>query len=193
MTIEIRPLTPDMADDFLHYFDDVAFCDHPDWAGCYCMEGHRAADDDLFSCFGEKNRACARELILAGKMHGYLAYDGGEVIGWCNADNKRNYRYLTTNPSYWRAEDEDLRIMVMYCLTIAPDRRRQGLGTMLVQRVIDDAAAQGYDAVEAYPWQDAAGDYPYHGTAHMLERLGFCNMGECHDQHSQQFIYQKRL
>ena len=193
MPIEIRPLTAELCADFLHYFDNVAFCDHPEWSGCYCMEGHRSADEDLFASFGEPNRACARELVLAGKMRGYLAYDGGNVVGWCNADDKRNYRYLTTNPTYWREADTGLRIKVMYCLSIAADHRRQGLGTMLIQRVIDDALAEGYDAVEAYPWRDASGDYPYHGTVRMLERLGFVNLGECHDQHSEQYIYQKHL
>ncbi|MBQ8556492.1 MAG: GNAT family N-acetyltransferase [Clostridia bacterium] len=193
MSITIRPLTPGLADDFLHFFDHVAFCDHQDWAGCYCMEGHRKSGDDLFSYFGQKNRACARELILSGRMHGYLAYDGDQVIGWCNADNKRNYLYLTTNASCWPRKDEGLRIMSMYCLTIAPQRRRQGLGTMLLQRVIADAAAQGYDLVEAYPWQEDSTEYAYHGTARMLERLGFERAGEFRDQHSDMHIYQKRL
>lgn len=189
MEIDIRPLTAELVKDFLRYFDDVAFCDHDEWAGCYCMEGHRACTDDLLSFFGEPNRTCARELILAGKMQGYLAYDGDEVIGWCNTDDKRNYRYLTTNPACWPESDANLRIKTMYCLSIAPARRGQGVGTAMIQRVVADASAQGYEMVEAYPWKDEKADYPYHGTVRMLERLGFRRTGEFWDQ----YIYQQKL
>lgn len=40
MDLDIRPLTPEMLDDYLNFFDNVAFTDHPDWSQCYCMHFH---------------------------------------------------------------------------------------------------------------------------------------------------------
>lgn len=29
-----------MLDEYLHFFGQVAFGDHPQWAGCYCVHFH---------------------------------------------------------------------------------------------------------------------------------------------------------
>ena len=40
MELHIRRFDADLLDDYLHFFDNVAFADHPDWAQCYCMHFH---------------------------------------------------------------------------------------------------------------------------------------------------------
>ena len=37
MNIEIKKLTADLLDDWLYFFDNTAFSDNDNWAGCYCM------------------------------------------------------------------------------------------------------------------------------------------------------------
>jgi hypothetical protein len=32
----VKELTPSLRDDFLLFFDHVAFVDNPDWSDCYC-------------------------------------------------------------------------------------------------------------------------------------------------------------
>jgi len=32
----VKELTPSLTDDFLLFFDSVAFVDNPDWSDCYC-------------------------------------------------------------------------------------------------------------------------------------------------------------
>jgi len=32
----VRELTSSLRDDFLLFFDSVAFADNPDWSDCYC-------------------------------------------------------------------------------------------------------------------------------------------------------------
>jgi hypothetical protein len=32
----VKELTPSLRDDFLLFFDTVAFADNPDWSDCYC-------------------------------------------------------------------------------------------------------------------------------------------------------------
>jgi len=31
----VKELTPSLRDDFLHFFDNVAFADNPEWSDCY--------------------------------------------------------------------------------------------------------------------------------------------------------------
>ncbi|MDE6621938.1 MAG: hypothetical protein K2K74_15900 [Lachnospiraceae bacterium] len=38
--IVIRRLSPRLCEDWVQYFDKIAFQDHQDWAFCYCLEGH---------------------------------------------------------------------------------------------------------------------------------------------------------
>lgn len=40
MSIEIKALAPELLDDYLAFFDSVAFTDNPDWSGCYCCFYH---------------------------------------------------------------------------------------------------------------------------------------------------------
>jgi len=37
MNINIKKLSPQFIEDYLYFFDHRAFCNHPEWAGCYCM------------------------------------------------------------------------------------------------------------------------------------------------------------
>src|SRR2546427_10585921 len=38
----VKELTPSLKDDFLSFFDSVAFADNPDWSDCYCSAYHFA-------------------------------------------------------------------------------------------------------------------------------------------------------
>ena len=40
MEIAIRKLTSESLNDWLDYFDNLAFTDNDDWCGCYCMCYH---------------------------------------------------------------------------------------------------------------------------------------------------------
>src|SRR5207244_412106 len=36
----VKELTPSLRDDFLLFFDNVAFANNPDWSDCYCSAYH---------------------------------------------------------------------------------------------------------------------------------------------------------
>lgn len=74
--IVIRRLTPDLCEDWLHYFDEIAFRDHGDWAFCYCLEGHLDRKTQEEWSDPKERREKAAQLIQAGVMQGYLAYSG---------------------------------------------------------------------------------------------------------------------
>ena len=61
-------------------------------------------------------------------------------------------------------------IKSVFCFTIAPHVQRQGVASALLQRVIHDAKAEGFAAVEAYPRCSEAG---FSGPLSMYERAGF--------------------
>ena len=43
--IVIKRLSPNLLDDFLYFFDDIAFRDNPEWSHCYCRFPQAPHDD----------------------------------------------------------------------------------------------------------------------------------------------------
>lgn len=179
--IVIRRLVPELCEDWLHFFDEIAFQDHGDWAFCYCLEGHldRKTQEEWYDP-GER-RAKAIELIMAGEMQGYLAYAGSAVVGWCNVNDRENYRYLTEmfrEIGYHTGDAEDARVKSIFCFLVAPEHRGRGIAQSLLNRVCGDAAEDGYTCVEAYPFADEKFEFQYHGTVGMYERNGFAEAAD---------------
>ena len=86
--LTVKELTPSLRDDFLLFFDNVAFADNPDWSDCYCYTYH-------FSDRGKaENRRAASNQIEESRIQGFLAYGDGNPVGWCNAANRDNYPAL---------------------------------------------------------------------------------------------------
>lgn len=174
--IVIRPLSPELCEDWLQYFDKIAFEDHEDWAFCYCLEGHLDREtQEKWTDPGER-REKAIQLIRAGEMQGYLAYLGNAVVGWCNVNDRENYSYLTgmfREVGYRTEEAADTKVKAIYCFLVAPKYRGKGVAQSLLNRVCEDAARDGYAYVEAYPFADEKFEFQYHGTSKMYERSGF--------------------
>lgn len=84
MDIKYRALKADMLDEYLNFFDNAAFADHPDWSQCYCMHFHWQSKWDDESPRSNRDRVI--EHINGGVIQGYSAYLDGKVIGWCNAN-----------------------------------------------------------------------------------------------------------
>lgn len=174
--ITIRRLTPDLCEDWLHYFDEIAFKDHGDWGFCYCLEGHldRKTQEEWTDPGMRRDKAI--EFIRTGRMQGYLAYLGNTVVGWCNVNDRSNYCYLTEifqEVGYHIEEPADTRVKSIFCFLVASEYRGQGIAQSLLDRVCRDAAKEGYTYVETYPFADAKFEFQYHGTIGMYERNGF--------------------
>ena len=72
-----------------------------------------------------------------------------------------------------------LKVKSIYCFTIAPEMKRKGIATQLLERVCRDAAEDGFDFVEAYPnkaFIDVFRDFM--GPAEMYEKNGFTAYAE---------------
>jgi len=171
MKLDIRPLTPDLLEDYLDFFGNVAFADHPEWSQCYCMHFHWAADMEAeFHRSGKRGYDYVTDFIKHGVIQGYLAYLDGKVVGWCNANDKKNYTAL---PERWEA-NEDEKVKSVVCFLVAPGMRGKGIASMMLTRVCVDAQAQGYDFIEGYPPAGACDMYiAHHGTVRLFEKFGF--------------------
>ena len=179
--VVIRPLCPELCEDWLHFFDKIAFEDHGDWAFCYCLEGHLDPETQEKWTDAKERREKAIEFILTGKMQGYLAYAEDAVVGWCNANDRGNYRYLAEmfrKIGYQTKEAADTKVKSIFCFLIAPKYRGNGIAQRLLDRVCEDAAQEGYASVEVYPFADEKFEFQYHGTAKMYERNGFLEIAD---------------
>ena len=173
MELDIRPLDVSRMDDFLAFFDHEAFRDNPDWSACYCQFYYHTVKDPRWEeISGEENRGLARDNILDGRMHGYLAYSGSKVVGWCNAGPKTGYPRLMSDERFLSAEDA-LTVSIV-CYVVDSCFRRQGIARALLQHALMDARERGFVYIEAYPRlleQSDAGHY--HGPKSLYEGEGF--------------------
>lgn len=158
MDITIKPLAPSLAGDFLKFFDHTAFADNPGWSGCYCCFFYIKSPAWEKRTAGE-NREFAKQAIQNGLMSGYLAYIGGQPVGWVNAGARKSYKRLEGEPLR-----EGGNVCSVVCFVISPGHRRQGIAASLLQAVIEGAGGK-YDYIEAYPLKgEQTSAMHYHGA-----------------------------
>ncbi len=177
MELFIRKLTPELLEDWLSFFDKDAFSDNEDWCGCYCMCYHYDEELDRKRAYGcdrssaKFNRKQAIRLIKSGRMQGYLAYVQGKVVGWCNSNDKKAYDNVNFNFAE-EVPDNGEKIKSVVCFSVAPQYRGHGVATALLEYLCNDAKADGFDLVEAYPFAHNE-NHGYHGPLSMYQRNGF--------------------
>src|SRR5690348_8626941 len=162
----VKELMPALKDDFLLFFDHVAFADNPDWADCYCYPYHFADRGKA------ENRRAASNQIEESRIQGFLAYRDGSPVGWCNAANRHNY------PALHRLMRSDLkgleRVGSIVCFVIAPSNRSKGVASRLLKAACDKFSHEGLEYAEAYPVREttsAADNFP--GPLSMYLKNGF--------------------
>lgn len=192
--LTIVRLSPDVLEDYLYFFEHVAHTDYPEWDRCYCLD-YCATDDreEAKSLFldADVRREYAIRYVKEGIMQGYLAYMDGQAVGWCNAnDRARCVRCAGYDEMIRDREDDGLRVKSIFCFTVAPAMRGKHIATAMMERVIADAAEEGYDAVEGYPDKEAADVYDnFPGHQAFYRKFGFEVVGEGEGR----LIVQKRL
>ncbi len=187
MNIEIKKLSPELVEDYLHFFDvtphDDGIEEHKCYCVCWCSADHRIETD--FSS-PLKRRELAKEYVNNGILQGYLAYKGEKVIGWCNANTKSECQNCTSWLRFMKSfnnNEPSLKIKSVFCFVIAPKMQRKGIATKLLERVCTDAIIDGFDVVESYPQKDfvsMASDFM--GPSAMYKKLGFTIYKEINDK-----------
>jgi len=111
-------------------------------------------------------------MIASGRMRGYLAFAGDLPVGWCHADAMASLSRLEDDcgePDY-----AGKKVGVIVCFLVAPEHRRQGIATRLLNRACADFISEGYDVVEACPRKSGRSDAEnYLGPLVMYMNNGF--------------------
>ena len=187
MEVTIRPLTTDLIPAYLEFFDNRAFSETDVNGPCYCTCPTQTSEeiDQMVSESGGDIkgtlRRYAEKMLHEGKITGYLAFHDHDdvVIGWCNAGDmngyvKNRYQFI---PDFAR----DIAVgktMSIVCFAIAPEYRGKGVSTALLERVVSDAAEQGYAAVEGYAYVKSGEEFDFKGPARLYEKSGFSAAAE---------------
>jgi len=197
MELMIRELTPELVGDYLDFFDCRAFPDGSPYYPCYCnafnlsTDGIRAmiapaqARGGGTEAIKDALRASARQMVMDGRIRGYLAYDGDLSVGWCNANDRMSYfrvgEFSTDEVPEDRPPDDCPGpgfIKSVVCFEISPAYRGMGIAGRLLARVCEDAAAQGYSFVEAYPKEQVDDvSLAFTGPRRLYEKAGFSEFG----------------
>ena len=209
-TFEIKKLTPDLAKDYFDFFDNRAFSDGSPFAPCFCnafnlskermkVELYQKAEEygNGFEGWVRALRESAERMVAAGEIQGYLVFDNGVSVGWCNANERLNYYRTGEFDLHTPPEDEEAtncsgpgEVKAIVCFEIAPDYRGKGIASMLLQRICEDAKEEGFKYVEAYPVK--GGGYmgmAFTGPMHMYEKAGF----KVVEQKGEAYIMRKEL
>ena len=181
--IVIRELTYELNDDYLDFFDNRAFADGNPNGPCYCTSPNQDEEtiQQMVSEFQENGvketiRKYAVEMLEQGKIKGYLAYDDGVSIGWCNAADIDSYEGFV--PEFAR-KSKCGKTVAIVCFEIAPDYRGKGLASAFIEQVCMDAKAKGYVAVEGYAKiSEERNEYDFTGPVHLYEKAGFSQVAE---------------
>lgn len=191
MTIDIKPLTPDIAGDYFDFFDNRAFTDHAEWSCCYCtwfhMDrsheqkiGEAVKSDGGTDALRRALRETAKKFVREGTLKGYLAYADDVPIGWCNANDKAAFNRFDLDAEvsgFIRGNEDNVKSVT--CFTIAPEYREKGIATALLKRVVQDAKAEGYSAVEGYSrLHDEREAFDFTGPVRLYEKAGFTKTKE---------------
>ncbi|HEY0089680.1 MAG TPA: GNAT family N-acetyltransferase [Candidatus Lokiarchaeia archaeon] len=189
MDITIKRLEPRLLDDFLLFFDQIGFVDNKDWERCYCQFYQCNCGDDLWlKRSKEENRTASIELILNGKMSGFLAYSGNKPVGWCNVGQKNNYPRLLLRPNIKTLNDD--KFVSIVCFLIAPDFRRQGIARKFLRKAINLFKDQDFQYLEAYPRKGKLSNANhYHGPLSLYTSEGFT----MYKEYEEFFIVRKNL
>ena len=193
-TITIKKLTAELHADYLDFFDHRAFTDDNPNGPCYCTSPNQDAESikqmvSEFAAFGVKDtlRKYAVEMLKHDRIHGYLAYDGGLSVGWCNAADIESYAGFV--PEFARKNTCGKTISIV-CFEIAPEYRGMGIASAFIDRICGDAKANGYAAVEGYPkLSDQRNDFDYQGPLALYQKAGFAEAA----RENGQAVMRKRL
>jgi GNAT superfamily N-acetyltransferase len=169
-TVEIKPLSPELMQDFLHFFDGTEFSDNPKWSSCYCQcfyEDHSVIKWSERTAPQNRNLACER--IGNSSMQGYLAFIEGTPVGWCNAAPRHLMHALDSEPV---ANLHDVGTIL--CFLVEPGHRGRGVARKLLEAACEGLRDQGMHVVEANPRTSTTSAAENHfGPLNMYLSAGF--------------------
>jgi len=185
MNIEIRPLTKDLQDVYLFFFDNIIHKENPEWSKCYCNDFHFLGDVE--TCTRYTSRTLIINRIKENELQGYLVFENDNPIGWCNANNRLNYQRLLRD--YDLIDNPDDKVCSVVCFLIHPDYRRQGISQKILEKIIEDYSNTDYDYIESYPKKGESSASNFKGPIELYKRNDF----KIHKEYDEYYVMRKKL
>ncbi|MBM3329682.1 MAG: GNAT family N-acetyltransferase [Calditrichaeota bacterium] len=167
MSIEIHPLSKANARDF---YALIASNEGVAWCACAAWRAETTWDE-WDSRTAEQNRAVRDSIIDSGELDGFLAYEDGRPVGWCQVGVRERVSRLCAHYDF----SPEPGVWAITCLFIHPNRRKSGVAGEMLQAILSEAKSSGIVAVEAYPRteQTLSDDDHWMGPPGLFEALGF--------------------
>ncbi|HEY3262669.1 MAG TPA: GNAT family N-acetyltransferase [Pseudonocardiaceae bacterium] len=144
------------------------------WGGCWCTWFHRARAEKGQGADG--NRAHKKRLVIDGRAHAALVFDGDVAVAWCQYGTPEELPNIYHRKEYEAGLDNapDYRLT---CFFVDRRYRRKGVAAEALRGALVLIAQAGGGVVEAYP-QDTRGErtsgsFLYNGTRSLFEKAGF--------------------
>ena len=144
------------------------------WGGCWCLSFHPKSPERGQSLEG--NRALKQRLVLEGRAHAAVVFDGDRAVGWCQYGTPEELPTITHRKEVeaGQVEHPDYRLT---CFFVDRDYRRDGVAAAALRGALDLIAESGGGVVEAYPYDNqgekVSASFLYNGTRHLFEQAGF--------------------
>ena len=174
--IDVVALDPSRVEDYLSLFDP----DSANGVVCYCTRWNMTQEEidrriiepvkKNEAQLGQISREIAAEMVRSGKIQGYLAYEDGMPVGWCNCADKKSYTFLARHVT---AGDEEEKIKSIVCMKVIPEKNFFRVGSALLDSVIKQAREEGYSFIEAYPNMNDTLCTTFGGNMHLILLYAF--------------------
>jgi predicted GNAT family acetyltransferase len=153
--------------------------------GCWCMVWRSEFGGKRWrESLGEPNRLAFERLVSSGSVHGVLAFDGKEPVGWCSIGPRGDFPGLAR--SRVLQTDWSETTWSVTCFFIPTRHRGKGVATAMLEAAVELAKTRGATAIEGYPQKMLAsgaplpGPFAWTGVPALFEHCGFerANPGE---------------
>lgn len=172
MEIIIKPLSLDLLDDWLYFFEKVGFADNPEWSGCYCRYYHFAGSNKKWGKQTKEKQKCFNQFNTFWYNEWVFSIFWKSPIGWCNINLRDNFAKELYD--YDSQDSKEKKIAGIVCFLMGHTYRKQGIARKLLKYAISHYTDKGYDIIESYPRVGELSDaHSYRGPVSLYESEGF--------------------
>ena len=146
--------------------------------GCWCMHWRVTAGEEAWKSFqGDQAREGFHERVTTGQVHGILAFDGDEPVGWCTFGPRSDFPRIDRTRAYRQHEERE--VWSLPCFFVKRTHRGKGIGRGLLKTAIAAMRRRRVRIIEAYPAPlTKSGDrlpaaFAFTGPLQLFEEAGF--------------------
>jgi GNAT superfamily N-acetyltransferase len=174
VTLSTKELSPKTWSDF----EKLA----PKQGSCWCTYYQRAKP---LRTGGDRqkadrlNHSYKETLVMQGKSHAILVYDGERPVGWCQYGAKEELPRIDAGRGYRKVEPltSKKKLWRITCFFVDREYRGKGVARTGLKRALESIQKQGGGIVEAYPVvskkMGAVPEWLWFGTPGMFRKAGF--------------------